>query len=93
MSAEVNERFYVLFLHRGATAVENVATEEVFKQHINGDKRVIRNFDEISRIAQAMHRALAALAMAGRGEVGCQKSGSCGVRTHQAIATFALTIS
>ena len=57
-SAEVNERF-VLF-YTGAPRQSGINNWEVFKQHINGDKRVIRNFDEISRIAQAMHRALAA---------------------------------
>jgi D-glycero-alpha-D-manno-heptose-7-phosphate kinase len=30
----------------------------VFKQHINGEKHVIRNFAEIARIAQAMKSAL-----------------------------------
>jgi D-glycero-alpha-D-manno-heptose-7-phosphate kinase len=33
---------------------------EVFKSHINGDKRVFRNFDKIAAIARAMHRALVA---------------------------------
>jgi D-glycero-alpha-D-manno-heptose-7-phosphate kinase len=31
----------------------------VFKAHINGDRRVFRNFDRIVEIAQAMHQALA----------------------------------
>src|SRR5580704_5303926 len=50
-SAEVNERF-VLF-YTGAPRQSGINNWEVFKQHINGDKRVIRNFAEISRIAQA----------------------------------------
>jgi D-glycero-alpha-D-manno-heptose-7-phosphate kinase len=31
---------------------------EVFKAHINGDRRVFRNFERIAAIAQAMHQAL-----------------------------------
>ena len=55
---EVNRRF-VLF-YTGAPRQSGINNWEVFKQHINGDKQVIANFAEISRIAQAMHRALAA---------------------------------
>jgi D-glycero-alpha-D-manno-heptose-7-phosphate kinase len=55
---DVNERF-VLF-YTGAPRQSGINNWEVFKQHINGDKKVIHNFAEISRIAQAMHRALAA---------------------------------
>jgi len=54
---EINKRF-VLF-YTGAPRQSGINNWEVFKQHINGDKHVIRNFAEISRIAQAMHRALA----------------------------------
>ena len=54
---EVDRRF-VLF-YTGAPRQSGINNWEVFKQHINGDKQVIRNFEEISRIAQAMHRALA----------------------------------
>ena len=54
---EVNQRF-VLF-YTGAPRQSGINNWEVFKHHINGDKKVIRNFAEISRIAQAMHRALA----------------------------------
>jgi D-glycero-alpha-D-manno-heptose-7-phosphate kinase len=53
---EMNQRF-VLF-YTGAPRQSGINNWEVFKQHINGDKHVIRNFAEISRIAQAMHRAL-----------------------------------
>src|SRR5271165_4027643 len=53
---EVNKRF-VLF-YTGAPRQSGINNWEVFKQHINGDKRVIRNFAEISRIAQEMHQAL-----------------------------------
>jgi D-glycero-alpha-D-manno-heptose-7-phosphate kinase len=55
---EVNQRF-VLF-YTGAPRQSGINNWEVFKQHINGDRQVIANFAEISRIAQAMHRALAA---------------------------------
>ena len=53
---EMNQRF-VLF-YTGAPRQSGINNWEVFKQHINGDKHVIRNFAEISRIAQEMHRAL-----------------------------------
>ena len=53
---EVDQRF-VLF-YTGAPRQSGINNWEVFKQHINGDKKVIRNFAEISRIAQEMHRAL-----------------------------------
>ena len=52
---EVNKRF-VLF-YTGAPRQSGINNWEVFKQHINGDKHVIRNFAEISRIAQEMHGA------------------------------------
>ena len=55
-SEEMNKRF-VLF-YTGAPRQSGINNWEVFKQHINGDKHVIRNFAEISRIAQEMHRAL-----------------------------------
>lgn len=53
---EMNKRF-VLF-YTGAPRQSGINNWEVFKQHINGDKHVIRNFAEISRIAQEMHGAL-----------------------------------
>ena len=54
---EMDERF-VLF-YTGAPRQSGINNWEVFKQHINGNERVIRNFAEISRIAQSMYRALA----------------------------------
>lgn len=54
---EINQRF-VLF-YTGAPRQSGINNWEVFKEHIDGDKRVVRNFAEISRIAQAMHGALA----------------------------------
>ena len=53
---EMNKRF-VLF-YTGAPRQSGINNWEVFKQHINGDRRVIRNFAEISSIAQEMHAAL-----------------------------------
>ena len=53
---EMNKRF-VLF-YTGAPRQSGINNWEVFKQHINGDRHVIRNFAEISRIARAMHAAL-----------------------------------
>ncbi len=55
-AVEVNKRF-VLF-YTGAPRQSGINNWEVFKQHINGDKRVIRNFAEISRVAQEMRRAV-----------------------------------
>jgi D-glycero-alpha-D-manno-heptose-7-phosphate kinase len=54
---EVDQRF--MLFYTGAPRQSGIHNWEVFKHHINGDKKVIRNFAEISRIAQAMHRALA----------------------------------
>jgi D-glycero-alpha-D-manno-heptose-7-phosphate kinase len=53
---EVNKRF-ILF-YTGAPRQSGINNWEVFKQHINGDRHVIRNFAEISRIGRAMHEAL-----------------------------------
>lgn len=53
---EMNKRFVLLYT--GAPRQSGINNWEVFKQHINGDTHVIRNFADISRIAQEMHRAL-----------------------------------
>ncbi len=55
--AEMDERFVVFYT--GAPRKSGINNWEVFKQHINGDQRVVQNFTEISHIAQAMHQALA----------------------------------
>ncbi|HZD30344.1 MAG TPA: GHMP kinase [Candidatus Angelobacter sp.] len=55
---ELNQRFVLLYT--GAPRQSGINNWEVFKQHINGDKHVIRNFAEISRIAREMHAALKA---------------------------------
>ncbi len=54
---EVDRRF--MLFYTGAPRRSGINNWEVFKQHINGDRRVIHNFEEISQIAQAMRRALA----------------------------------
>ncbi len=53
---EVNKRFVLVYT--GAPRQSGINNWEVFKQHINGDKHVIRNFAEISRIAGEMRVAL-----------------------------------
>jgi D-glycero-alpha-D-manno-heptose-7-phosphate kinase len=55
---EVEKRF-VLF-YTGAPRQSGINNWEVFKQHINGDRHVIRNFAEISRIAREMRAAMKA---------------------------------
>jgi len=57
VSADEVDRRFVLF-YSGAPRQSGINNWEVFKQHIDGDKRVVRNFEEISRIAQAMSTAL-----------------------------------
>ncbi len=54
---EIDQRFVLLYT--GVPRRSGINNWEVFKQHIDGNKRVIHNFAEISRIAQSMHRALA----------------------------------
>ncbi|MGB8889991.1 MAG: hypothetical protein WCC87_24920 [Candidatus Korobacteraceae bacterium] len=54
---EMDQRLSLFYT--GAPRQSGINNWEVFKQHINGDQHVVHNFDEISRIAQGMHRALA----------------------------------
>jgi D-glycero-alpha-D-manno-heptose-7-phosphate kinase len=54
---ELDERLCLFYT--GAPRQSGINNWEVFKQHINGDERIIHNFAEISRIAQRMYRALA----------------------------------
>src|SRR4051812_3295120 len=53
---EINSRFVLAYT--GAPRQSGINNWEVFKSHIDGDKRVFRNFDEISAIAQQMERAV-----------------------------------
>lgn len=55
-ASEINSRFVLAYT--GAPRQSGINNWEVFKSHINGDKRVQRNFAEIGAIAQAMHAAL-----------------------------------
>ena len=70
----MNRRF-VLF-YTGAPRQSGINNWEVFKQHINGDKHVIRNFAQISQIAQEMHRR-SNQRHGMTSSVFCAKSGSC----------------
>jgi D-glycero-alpha-D-manno-heptose-7-phosphate kinase len=53
---EMEARF--LLAYTGAPRQSGINNWEVFKAHINGDRHVFRNFEEIARIARDMHRAL-----------------------------------
>jgi D-glycero-alpha-D-manno-heptose-7-phosphate kinase len=56
MPEEIEERFVLAYT--GAPRQSGINNWEVFKAHINGDKRVFRNFERIVSIARAMHQAL-----------------------------------
>src|SRR5581483_1253716 len=58
IAAEEINRSFVL-AYTGAPRQSGINNWEVFKAHINGDRRIVRNFDRISRIAQSMHQAVA----------------------------------
>ncbi|HZQ21336.1 MAG TPA: hypothetical protein VFA89_00770 [Terriglobales bacterium] len=53
---EVESRF--ILAYTGAPRQSGINNWEVFKAHIEGDKRVFRNFESIAEIAVAMHKAL-----------------------------------
>src|SRR6266496_1931049 len=55
---EIESRFVLAYT--GMPRKSGINNWEVFKSHINGDKRVFRNFDRIAGIARAMHQALVA---------------------------------
>jgi D-glycero-alpha-D-manno-heptose-7-phosphate kinase len=61
ISGDEMTRRFVLF-YTGAPRQSGINNWEVFKQHLNGDKKVIRNFEQISQIAQQMRSALRAAA-------------------------------
>ncbi len=54
---EFDARF--LLCYTGAPRQSGINNWEVFKAHIDGDKRVFRNFEQIAAIARGMHDALA----------------------------------
>jgi D-glycero-alpha-D-manno-heptose-7-phosphate kinase len=53
---EIESRFVLAYT--GKPRQSGINNWEVFKAHINGDKRVFRNFESIAQIARAMHQAL-----------------------------------
>jgi D-glycero-alpha-D-manno-heptose-7-phosphate kinase len=53
---EIDKRF--LLVYTGAPRQSGINNWEVFKAHIDGDRKVARNFERISQIAQAMHAAV-----------------------------------
>src|SRR5215469_12228158 len=53
---EIESRFVLAYT--GAPRQSGINNWEVFKAHINGDKRVFRNFERIADIAKSMHQSL-----------------------------------
>jgi len=53
---EIESRFVLAYT--GVPRASGINNWEVFKAHINGDKRVFRNFEKIAEIARAMHLAV-----------------------------------
>jgi D-glycero-alpha-D-manno-heptose-7-phosphate kinase len=53
---EIESRFVLAYT--GAPRQSGINNWEVFKSHINGDKHVFRNFEQISHVAREMHKAL-----------------------------------
>src|SRR6266480_178956 len=53
---EIESRFVLAYT--GAPRQSGINNWEVFKAHINGDRRVFRNFERIAEIARSMHQAL-----------------------------------
>lgn len=53
---ELDSRFVLAYT--GAPRQSGINNWEVFKAHIDGNKKVFRNFENITAIAQAMHDAL-----------------------------------
>jgi D-glycero-alpha-D-manno-heptose-7-phosphate kinase len=53
---EIDRRF--LLVYTGAPRESGINNWEVFKRHIEGDPRVVRNFEEIAGIARSMRCAL-----------------------------------
>jgi D-glycero-alpha-D-manno-heptose-7-phosphate kinase len=53
---EIDSRFVLAYT--GAPRQSGINNWDVFKAHINGDKKVFRNFEQIAGIARALHDAL-----------------------------------
>src|ERR1700675_523509 len=56
MPEEIESRFVLAYT--GAPRQSGINNWEVFKAHMNGDKHVFRNFENIAAIAREMHQAL-----------------------------------
>jgi D-glycero-alpha-D-manno-heptose-7-phosphate kinase len=56
MPKEIESRFVLAYT--GAPRQSGINNWEVFKAHIDGDRRVFRNFEKIAEIAHAMHHAI-----------------------------------
>jgi D-glycero-alpha-D-manno-heptose-7-phosphate kinase len=54
---ELDQRFVLAYT--GAPRQSGINNWKVFQSHIDGDRKVFRNFERIAEIAQSMHRALA----------------------------------
>jgi D-glycero-alpha-D-manno-heptose-7-phosphate kinase len=54
---ELDSRFVLAYT--GAPRQSGINNWEVFKAHINGDRKIFRNFERIAEIARAMHDAVA----------------------------------
>jgi D-glycero-alpha-D-manno-heptose-7-phosphate kinase len=53
---EIESRFVLAYT--GVPRKSGINNWEVFKTHIDGDRRVFRNFEKIAQIARSMHQAL-----------------------------------
>ncbi|MBZ5511469.1 MAG: GHMP kinase [Acidobacteriia bacterium] len=53
---EIEARF--LLVYTGAPRASGINNWEVFKAHIDGDRKVVRNFERMAQISRAMHGAL-----------------------------------
>ena len=53
---QIEARF--LIVYTGAPRASGINNWEVFKRHIDGDKKVVRNFREMAAISRAMYAAL-----------------------------------
>jgi D-glycero-alpha-D-manno-heptose-7-phosphate kinase len=53
---ELDRRFVLVYT--GAPRKSGINNWEVFKAHINGDRKIFHNFERIGEIARAMHHAL-----------------------------------
>ncbi len=53
---EIEARF--LLVYTGAPRASGINNWEVFKAHIDGDRKVVRNFARMAQISRAMHDAL-----------------------------------